>query len=69
MDISATAKSPCMGCTDRCIGCHTTCGDYKIYKQQLETNRAKSKAESDESAFVYASKKALIAQTKRHKKG
>ena len=36
MIISTTIMSRCKNCTDRCIGCHTTCGDYAIYKQELE---------------------------------
>ena len=39
MIISTTIMSPCKNCTDRCIGCHTTCGDYAEYKQELERRR------------------------------
>jgi len=35
-----TVMSPCKDCTDRCMGCHSTCGDYAEYKRALEDNRA-----------------------------
>lgn len=60
MIISKTVMSPCKGCEDRCIGCHTTCGDYAIYKQALENNRAKINAQNDEAAFRETVKRNLL---------
>ena len=51
MIVSATAPSPCKDCEDRCIGCHTTCGDYAIYKQTLEQNRARINAQNDNTLY------------------
>lgn len=57
MRISATIQSPCQGGEDRCIGCHTTCGDYAEYKKKLEANRALQNAENDEIDFSRAVKR------------
>ena len=35
------AYVPCKGCTDRHVGCHSVCGKYSIYKQQIASNRKK----------------------------
>lgn len=60
MIISATVMSPCKDCTDRCIGCHSTCGDYAIYKQKLEDNWAKINAHNAEVAFDKAVKRNVV---------
>lgn len=67
MIISTTIMSPCKNCTDRCIGCHTTCGDYAIYKQELEHRRTEVKAENDITAFEKAIK-ARIAKVNRDRR-
>lgn len=36
--------APCMGCSDRFIGCHSSCGKYHKYKmlrEEIENNRKK----------------------------
>lgn len=60
MIISATVMSPCKDCTDRCMGCHSTCGDYAEYKQALEDNRAKINARNAEVAFGKAVKRNVV---------
>jgi len=64
MIISITIMSPCKNCADRCIGCHTTCGDYAIYKQELERRRTEIKKENETETFVRAVK-AKIAKANR----
>lgn len=56
MNVSDYKHSPCQGCDDRCIGCHTTCGDYAIYKQELEKVRQLQIAESQSIEFTKALK-------------
>ena len=68
MRISATIQSPCQGCEDRCIGCHTTCGDYAVYKAELEKVRQMQKAESESIEFSKAVKGACIKRAKRKRK-
>lgn len=67
MIISTTIMSPCQNCTDRCIGCHTTCGDYAEYKQELERRRTEAKTESESRAFERAVK-AKIAKANRDRR-
>jgi hypothetical protein len=67
MIISTTIMSPCKNCTDRCIGCHTTCGDYAEYKHELERRRIEAKAENEKEAFVRAVK-AKIAKANRDRR-
>lgn len=65
MIISATVLSPCKDCTDRCIGCHSTCGDYAIYKQKLEENRAKQNAMNAEYEFRKQTKAVITREARR----
>ncbi len=60
MIVSATVMSPCKDCTDRCMGCHSTCGDYAEYKQALENNRAKINAQNAETDFCNAVKRNVV---------
>lgn len=61
--------APCKNCTDRCIGCHTTCGDYAIYKQELERRRTEVKAESESRAFERAVKSKIAKANRDRRRG
>lgn len=67
MQISKTVMSPCKGCEDRCIGCHSTCGDYAEYKAKLERNRELQNSMNSEYEF----RKRVKAEVTRraHKNG
>ena len=69
MIVSATVISPCKGCTDRCIGCHTTCGDYAIYKQELERRRTEAKEANDIEDFCRAVKSRISKASRDRRKG
>lgn len=69
MIISTTIMSPCKECTDRCIGCHTTCGDYAEYKQELERRREEVKAENEKEAFVRAVKGKIAKANRDRRRG
>lgn len=69
MIISTTIMSPCQNCTDRCIGCHTTCGDYAIYKQELERRRTEIKKENETETFVRAVKAKIAKANRDRRKG
>ena len=69
MIVSTTLMSPCKGCDDRCIGCHTTCGDYAIYKQELERRRSDIKAENEITAFEKAIKRKIAKANRDRRKG
>jgi hypothetical protein len=36
-------KCSCYKCEDRCIGCHTDCPTYKLYKSNLDKIKEKKK--------------------------
>lgn len=38
-------NSPCMGCENRCVKCHSTCEAYKEYKDKNNKINAKVKRE------------------------
>ena len=52
--------TPCYNCEDRCIGCHTTCGDYAIYRRELEAAKKAASADSEFIRFKCDVKKAII---------
>jgi len=35
------AKSPCMGCVKREVGCHGRCGAYKEFRAAIDAKNAK----------------------------
>lgn len=42
-------KCECKGCTERTVGCHSTCEKYKRFKEQNDEIREKKiKAKSEE---------------------
>ena len=51
MIVSATVQSPCKGCSERVLNCHSVCAKYKADKQKLEENRAKVNAETEIMQF------------------
>ena len=69
MIISTTIMSPCKNCTDRCIGCHTTCGDYAEYKQELERRRTEIKKENETETFVRAVRAKIAKATRDRRRG
>ncbi len=69
MIISTTIMSPCKNCTDRCIGCHTTCGDYAEYKQELERRRTEIKKENETETFVRAVKTKIAKANRDRRRG
>ena len=69
MIISTTIMSPCKNCTDRCIGCHTTCGDYAIYKQELERRRTEIKKENETETFVRAVRAKISKANRDRRRG
>ena len=69
MIISTTIMPPCKNCTDRCIGCHTTCGDYAIYKQELERRRTEIKKENETETFVRAVKAKISKANRDRRRG
>lgn len=40
-------KGPCLGCTDRHLGCHSECERYKQYQRNLEEAKQKEQQQKD----------------------
>lgn len=68
MIVSATAQSPCKGCSERVLNCHSRCDKYKAYKQKLEENRAKVNAETEIMQFNRDVKQRIVKETIRKSK-
>ena len=41
------AKSPCMGCEKREVGCHGRCGAYKAFRDELDAINERRRLLSD----------------------
>lgn len=61
--------SPCKGCDDRCIGCHSSCGDYAEYKKLVESDREERARISDEYEFHNAEKRECFRRFSKRRKG
>lgn len=68
MIVSATVQSPCKGCSERVLNCHSVCAKYKAYKQKLEGNRAKVNAETEIMQFNRDVKQRIVKETIRKSK-
>lgn len=45
-------SAPCLGCKKRVLGCHTTCGDYKTYKEAKASDKRKRETYSEQRHIV-----------------
>lgn len=63
--LSAFVGSPCKGCTDRILHCHSSCDKYKDYLSKMQIIKGKIQAEKDEQAFIATLKSSL---SKRHRR-
>lgn len=47
----AVPENPCYKCERRCVGCHSNCAEYSLYRAELtEYNAAIHKAKNEERA-------------------
>lgn len=67
MQVSATATAPCLDCAERHAHCHSSCERYKAYKELLEENRAKVRAQTDLCYFLRDSKE-RVRKIQEHKR-
>ena len=59
-------KPPCMGCSDRQIGCHASCEKYKAWKQYSDEYN-ETERQQKQSEYMLRAVKQEIAR--RRKKG
>lgn len=57
--------SPCKGCTERVLHCHSKCSRYADYRQALDAANAKAAAERAEIYFRCEVKRAIINESLR----
>lgn len=43
---------PCANCTNRAVGCHGGCGDYKDYRAKLDAINAEIKIRNDNATTI-----------------
>ena len=46
-------KAPCQGCTDRALGCHSTCEKYKEFRAKQEVIYKARKERNDINNYLY----------------
>lgn len=46
-------KSPCMGCPERKVGCHSTCDKYLDYRSKLDGENKKINDAKSKDATMY----------------
>ena len=49
-------KGPCLNCTDRKVGCHSTCEKYKSYREYKDEENKKIKQSKQIYSDLYAIK-------------
>lgn len=63
-------KSPCYGCTNRIVGCHSRCEHYKEYKARSdEILNARHRESSGRYLEGCRWDKGMLIRAKRHKAG
>lgn len=56
---------PCLNCQKRHLGCHSTCKEYKAFKEQLESIHEKKKEEFAAIDYLVAKDGAYGRMAKR----
>lgn len=46
-------KSPCKGCENRCIGCHSVCSKYAEFKQEMDEQSRKRREIVDATDYSF----------------
>lgn len=60
-------KSPCLGCAERTLGCHSQCKKFNAYKQKVEEVKQAERVEKAHWAYVGRSIARREAWEWRHK--
>ena len=62
------SKCKCKECTDRYLGCHDHCEDYKVYRQELdEKNRVRQEKIHENAPFMEKRQRALKVMRQKGK--
>lgn len=61
-------RSPCMGCCEREIGCHGSCGKYLAFRAQCEAAKRARQKESDVVDYVVKMEDRTAAKKHRQRR-
>lgn len=61
--------SPCRECTKRCIGCHSTCAEYKLYRADMDKKNAEQAEIQCAKNFAYDVKREIRRRYKKRRRG
>lgn len=61
--------SPCKGCQERRLHCHSSCEKYLLYRQKIEENKNERHNCTEENAFFFDIKRPIHKRYDRRRKG
>lgn len=61
-------ESPCLGCTDRAVNCHSTCSLYKQFRQRLDQHNQHIRAQKYKANIMAGYYADLAERTRKKRK-
>lgn len=61
-------ESPCLGCTDRAVGCHSRCDKYAAYRAEVDKVHAEKIKRRDNDYVDYSLRKISKMQRLKNEK-
>lgn len=61
-------QSPCRGCTKRCLNCHSSCKEYKIFTILNECNKRNKRKIYKNDYYIQMIEKAATLAKQKHKR-
>lgn len=61
----ASVDCPCKGCSDRAVGCHSSCDAYAQYTKELEEVRRKIFREHEHDKYFSQAKRRSMERARR----
>lgn len=62
-------KAPCKGCEYREVACHVKCPTYRMYKQQMESQKENTIRQNDVLAYISNNVRKVKIRMKKAKYG
>ncbi len=62
-------KAPCKGCEYREVACHIKCPAYRMYKQQMESQKENTIRQNDVLAYIGDNVRIVKTRMKKAKYG
>ena len=67
MMVNSNKSFPCYQCTDRTVGCHSTCQAYIKEKERIDADREKRHSEAEKEAVIDSYRKKVITTMKKRR--